>query len=54
MTGLSNDDPELKEAMKQFKIYASKIKFQEEDAQTKKEKDLYTIDHTIITYLMDD
>lgn len=29
LKGATNDDPDLKEAMKQFKIYASKIKFEE-------------------------
>lgn len=51
LKGRTNDDPELKEMMRAFKIYASKIKFQQEEG--KETKDLYTIDHTIITYLMD-
>ncbi|CAD8133868.1 unnamed protein product [Paramecium pentaurelia] len=53
LRGRTNDDPELKEAMRNFKIYASKIKFQQEDEKTKQTTDEYTIDHTIITYLMD-
>ena len=54
MKGATNDDPDLKDAMKQFKIYASKIKFEELDSTAKAPKNSYTIDHTIITYLMDD
>lgn len=39
--------------MKKFKIYASKIEF--EDEQTIKQgRKSYTIDHTILTYLMSD
>jgi len=31
LTGLSNDSPELKDTMKKFKIYASKIEYEEEE-----------------------
>lgn len=53
VTGKSNDDPILKECMKKFKIYASKIEFEDEDTVVKGRK-AYTIDHTILTYLMSD
>jgi hypothetical protein len=33
LTGKSNDSPELKDAMKKFKIYASKIEYEEEEEQ---------------------
>lgn len=39
--------------MKKFKIYASRIEFEDEDAVVKGRKS-YTIDHTILTYLMSD
>lgn len=45
VTGISNDDPELLNCMKSFKIYANKIPM---------ENGNYSIDHTTITYLMDD
>ena len=32
LTGLSNDSPELKDTMKKFKIYASKIEYEEHGA----------------------
>lgn len=53
MTGKSNDDPDLRECMKKFKIYASKIEFEDTEAVEKGRKS-YTIDHTILTYLMSD
>lgn len=34
VTGKSNNSPELKDAMKKFKIYASKIEYEEEDVKT--------------------
>lgn len=48
VTGKSNKDPNLRDVMKKFKIYASKIEM--EDPETKQKS--YTLDHTIITYLM--
>ena len=39
--------------MKKFKIYASKIEFEDEETVEKGRKS-YTIDHTILTYLMND
>ena len=39
--------------MKKFKIYASKIEFDDENVVQKGRKS-YTIDHTILTYLMSD
>jgi len=55
ITGSSNDSVEMRDIMKKFKIYASKIEYEEEDESDKnKVKNAYTIDHTIITYLMDD
>ena len=51
VTGKSNDDPALKDCMRKFKIYSSKIEFEDEDSIMKGRKS-YTIDHTILTYLM--
>ena len=31
MTGSSNDSPEIKDVMKKFKIYASKIEYEDEE-----------------------
>jgi len=53
LTGKSNDDPDLKNMMKRFRIYASKIEL-DENPRKPGEKKPYTLDHTIITYLMDD
>lgn len=53
VTGTSNNDPQLRECMKKFKIYASKIEFEDEETVLKGRKS-YTIDHTILTYLMND
>lgn len=55
VTGRSNNDPNLRQMMTKFKIHASKIELEEEEenADPSKEKP-YTLDHTIITYLMDD
>jgi cytochrome oxidase Cu insertion factor (SCO1/SenC/PrrC family) len=39
--------------MKQFKIYSSKLEFEDENEVVKGRKS-YTIDHTILTYLMSD
>lgn len=52
VTGTHNNDPALKDCMKKFKIYASKINF-EDDLEHQGRKG-YTIDHTILTYLIDD
>eukprot|EP01016_Furgasonia_blochmanni_P012664 TRINITY_DN1631_c0_g1_i2.p1 TRINITY_DN1631_c0_g1~~TRINITY_DN1631_c0_g1_i2.p1 ORF type:complete len:247 (-),score=73.94 TRINITY_DN1631_c0_g1_i2:202-882(-) len=69
LTGKSNNSPELKDCMRKFKIYASKIELENEEdeqggvqgaskkippADGKPRKKPYTIDHTIITYLMSD
>mgnify|MGYP001271817202 CR=1 FL=1 len=55
LTGKSNDDPDLKDCMKKFKIYASKIELDEGEKKTAPGKPRpYTLDHTIITYLMTD
>ena len=35
LTAKSNDSPELKDIMKKFKIYASKIEYEEEDENVK-------------------
>ena len=40
--------------MQNFKIYASKIYFDKVKEGDKNMKNAYTIDHTIVTYLMDD
>lgn len=53
VTGTHNQDPTLRDCMKQFKIYASKLEFEDADDQHKGRKS-YTIDHTILTYLMSD
>lgn len=47
VTGLNNDDPKLREMMRKFKIYSTKIEYELEN----KEKS-YTLDHTVISYLM--
>ncbi len=39
--------------MKKFKIYSSKIEFEDEETLVRGRKS-YTIDHTILTYLMND
>jgi len=49
VTGKDNNDPMLKNMMKVFRIYASKIQLDEGNI-----KNAYTIDHTVLTYLMDD
>lgn len=54
VTAEKNDSPELKQAMQNFKIYASKIYFDKVKEGEKNMKNAYTIDHTIVTYLMDD
>jgi len=79
VSGRTNDDPMLKNMMKKFKIYATRIDIEEEDEnqaghepvskegkaanmnskeqnQNEKpaEEKAYTIDHTIVTYLMND
>lgn len=53
ITGLTNDDPKLKDMMKKFKIYATKIEFETEDDKGVKEEN-YTLDHTVISYLVSD
>lgn len=45
VTGTSNEDPQLKNCMKSFRIYANKIPLQNGQ---------YSMDHTTITYLMDE
>lgn len=49
ISGTSNDDPKLKEMMKKFKIYATKIA-----TDSPNDSNAYTFDHSIIGYLMDD
>ncbi len=52
VTGLKNDDPSLKEMLRKFKIYATKIEYEQEiDGKDAKS---YTIDHTVLSYLMSD
>jgi len=56
VTGRNNNDPNLRQMMAKFKIHASKIEL-EEDQSTPVDPSQpkpYTLDHTIITYLMDD
>lgn len=52
LTGSANDDPNLKSMMRKFRIYATKIELDEQE--NKGQNKPYTLDHTIITYLMDD
>ena len=67
LTAETNNDPKLKEMMRKFRIYASKIEYEmddDDDVKKKSEveknkikekmKNVYTIDHTVLTYLMDD
>jgi len=53
LKGRSNDDPELRATMNKFRIYATKIEL-DEAPKKPGDKKPYTLDHTIITYLMDD
>lgn len=52
LTAASNNDPMLKDCLKKFKIYATKINFEDESEHRGLQG--YTIDHTILTYLVDD
>lgn len=72
LTHKTNDNPELKEILKKFKIHSSKIFLTEEEEredeeamkavapevienmkdQKAKKDDKYSLDHTIVTYLM--
>ena len=72
LTHKSNDNPELKDTLKKFKIHVSKILLSEEEEKEdlkslaehapevieklgkyeKKKDDKYTLDHSIIVYLM--
>mmetsp|Transcript_18426 Transcript_18426/g.18087 ORF Transcript_18426/g.18087 Transcript_18426/m.18087 type:complete len:172 (-) Transcript_18426:9-524(-) len=72
LTHKTNDDPDLKEILKKFKIHSSKIYLTEEEEkedeeamkaiapeviekmkdQKAKKNDKYSLDHTIVTYLM--
>ncbi|KRW98827.1 Thioredoxin-like fold [Pseudocohnilembus persalinus] len=65
LTSTSNDDPDLKDMLRKFRIYSTKIEYdmmdEEEKQQTRKSvkskaelRHAYTIDHTVLTYLMDD
>lgn len=47
VTGKSNKDIALVEMLKKFKIYATKIEFEEQNGDRS-----YTLDHTVISYLM--
>ena len=51
VTGKHNNDDALRETMRKFKIYASKLEYEDADSVVKGRKS-YTIDHTILTYLM--
>jgi len=53
LKGKSNDDPDMRAMMNKFRIYATKIEL-DEAPKKPGEKKPYTLDHTIITYLMDD
>ncbi len=69
VTAEKNDSPELKDMMQKFRIYATKIEYELDDVMTDEDKEKkkklrekgiekfknsYTIDHTVLTYLMDD
>lgn len=54
VTAKSNNDPVLRQMMSKFKIHASKIELEDEDPTDNVGPKPYTLDHTIITYLMDD
>lgn len=54
VTGSSNTDPALRQMMARFKIHATKIEMESEDPSEQGSSKAYTLDHTIITYLMDD
>ena len=55
VTAKSNNDPSLRQMMSRFKIHASKIELEEEEETADPNSTRpYTLDHTIITYLMDD
>lgn len=53
VTGKTNEDPALREMMKRFKIYASKIEFETTNEKGETEQG-YSYDHTVIAYLMSD
>lgn len=52
ISGVSNDDIRLKDIMKKFKIYAHKVKNQNDNDYLSATN--YTLDHTVISYLMSD
>lgn len=62
LTGSSESDPRLKNIMQKYRIYASKIFFEEDDKgdvnlEVNKflpgdNKKLYTMDHTVMIYLV--
>lgn len=72
LTHKSNEDPELKQILKSFKIHSSKIFLTDEEEKedeesmkalapeviekmkdkAAKKNDKYSLDHTIVTYLM--
>lgn len=54
ITGKQSNDPNLKSMLKKFKIYATRIEFEQEDEETGKSYNDYTLDHTIISYLISD
>lgn len=53
VSGKSNDDPKLKEMLKKFKIYSTRMDFETTDEKGEVQKG-YTYDHTVISYLMSD
>ena len=53
VTGKSNDDPKLKEMLRKFKIYATKMEFETTNEKGEVEQG-YTYDHSVIAYLMSD
>jgi protein SCO1/2 len=53
ISGKSNDDPQLKDLLKKFRIYATKIEFETTNEKGELQKG-YTYDHTTIAYLISD
>lgn len=54
VTGANNNDPALRQMMARFKIHATKIEMESDGPEEPGQPKAYTLDHTIITYLMDD
>ena len=53
VSGQNNDDPLLHEMLRKFRIYATKIEFENTDEEGAVHKS-YSFDHSVIAYLMSD